>query len=126
MPRLWPVLVLALLFAGCTAKGEDDPFAYTRKPLYTGGFDLERIAGQSDQQQFRVGDGSIAALKVQVWVNATAGGGEVQLLDPSGRVVLTTTQTTEQRVPVNLGAWTVNVKGQPASTGHVSVLVTRA
>lgn len=119
------VLVAALLLAGCTAKGED-PFAYTKKPLYTGGFDLARLAGETDQQQFRVGDGSIAAIRIQVWVNATAGGAQVQILDPSGRAAVTTTESVDKTVPVNLGAWTVVVDGEPAAAGHVGILVTRA
>lgn len=118
------LLLAALLLAGCTAQGED-PFAYTRKPLYTGGFDLAKLDGGEETQQFRVGDGSIGAIRLQIWVNATEGGATVTILDPSGRVVLTTDSTRETSVPVNLGAWTVKIQGQPNSSGHVGILVTR-
>lgn len=120
----------ALVLAGCAAKGQQDPFAYTRKPLYTGHFDLDPLAGgKVDSQQFRVEDGSIAEIRVQVWVNATAGGALVEILDPSGRTVVSTTTHAEQRFPLNLGIWTVKVRGQPDEAGQVAggvgILVTR-
>lgn len=124
MTRL-ALLLAATLMAGCTASGELDPLAYTKKPLYTGGFDLARIAGGTDSQEFRVTDGSIAAIIIQVWVNATEGGGRVQIADPSGKVVVDTTGVADERVPLNLGVWTVTVDGEPASAGRVHILATR-
>lgn len=127
-PALVLAVACALLAAGCFAKAGEDPFAYTKKPLYTGGFDLEDIKGE-DSQQFRVEDGSIALVRVQVWVNATAGGARVELTDPSGRVVLTTTEGAAQEYPLKLGIWTVKVTPVPdasgAAAGHVAVLATR-
>ena len=118
------LLVVAAL-AGCTAEGTHDPFAYMKKPLYTGGFDLEDI-GTSDQQEFRVEDGSILQVYTQVWVNATMGGALVEVSDPSGRVVLSTTQHAENGLPMTLGVWTVKVTPDSAeAAGHVGVLVTR-
>ena len=122
-------LVVAGLFvvaAGCTARGgDDDPWAYTRKPLYAGGFDLERIAGQTDAQEFRVTDGSIGAIRVLVWVNATAGGGTVRIYDPSGDLRLTTSETVERQYGLQLGSWRVEVEGQPASAGVMHILAVR-
>lgn len=125
MRRTLVALLVVLALAGCTAKSQEDPFAYTKKPLYTGGFDLEDISG-TDQQQFRVEDGSIAVVNVQVWVNATAGGATVEVIDPSGRTMMSTTQTTEQGFPLKLGVWTVKVtpSGEDAA-GHVGILATR-
>lgn len=122
------LLVLAVALAGCSAKGED-PLAYTKKPLYGGVFDLGTLKNGTDQQQFRVQDGSIGMIKVNVWVNATAGGARVNVYDPSGRMVLTTTETTERSFPLNLGQWRVEVVGMPddtgASAGHANIIVTR-
>lgn len=123
----WSLVALLCVaaLAGCTAKGTHDPFAYMKKPLYTGGFDLEAIVA-SDQQEFRVEDGSILQVYAQVWVNATAGGARVEISDPSGRVLLSTAQDAEQGFPMTLGVWTVKVT--PTSedaAGHVGVLVTR-
>lgn len=126
--RLLTLLLPALVLAGCSA-GADDPFAYTRKPLYTGYFDLDPLAGgKTDSQEFRVEDGSIGRIHVQVWINATAGRGQVDLVDPSGRTALTTTSSTTQSYPLTLGVWKVVVRGEPdggALAGHVGVLVTR-
>lgn len=123
----WSLVALLCVaaLAGCTAKGSNDPFAYMKKPLYTGGFDLEDIATR-DQQEFRVEDGSILQVYAQVWVNATAGGAQVEISDPSGRVVLSTTEHAEQGFPMTLGVWRVKVT--PTSedaAGHVGILVTR-
>lgn len=117
-------LACALLAAGCTANGQD-PYAYAKKPLYTGGFNLERVGPEGDSQEFRVQDGSIASIRVQVWFNGTAGDATVEVSDPSGRVVLTTTETADRSFPLNLGAWRVSVKASEGSTGHIGVLVTR-
>lgn len=121
-------LVLAVALAGCSAKG-DDPLAYTKKPLYASVFDLGAIQNGTDEQQFRVQDGSIGMIKVSIWVNATAGGARVNVYDPSGRMVLTTAETVERSFPLNLGQWRVEVVGQPdatgAAAGHVNVIVTR-
>lgn len=122
------LLTLAVALAGCSAKGED-PLAYTKKPLYGGVFDLGELGNGTDQQQFRVQDGSIGMIKVNVWINATAGGARVNVYDPSGRMVLTTTETTERAFPLNLGQWRVEVLGMPdetgASAGHANIIVTR-
>ena len=128
MRVLATALVAALVLAGCAARGggENDPWAYTRKPLYAGGFDLARIAGETDSQVFRVTDGSIAAIRVLVWVNATAGGGTVRLFDPSGNLVLTTSETVERQYGLQLGEWRVEVDAQPASAGRVHILSVRA
>lgn len=116
------LLVLAVAFAGCSAKGED-PLAYTKKPLYAGGFDLATLKNDTDEQQFRVQDGSIAQIKVNVWINATAGGARVNVYDPGGRMVLTTTETVARAYPLNLGQWRVVVEGMPDETGAASGLV---
>lgn len=118
-------LVAAVALAGCSAEGGQDPYAYTKKELYSGGFDLARIAGQTDSQQFRVTDGSIAAIRAMVWVNATAGGATVTMRDPGGDVALATDATSERSFPLELGAWTVEVAGQPGSAGRVHILVVR-
>ena len=117
-------LAVMLTMAGCIAKANHDPYAYTRKPLYTGGFDLDGRTA-ADEQQFRVEDGSIARVRAQVWVNATAGGALVEITDPSGRTVMSVTDDGEMGFPLHLGVWTVRVTPQGESTGHVSVLVTR-
>lgn len=119
------LLAAAALLAGCSAQGSQDPFAYTRKPLYAGGFDLARMAGE-ETQEFRVQDGSIGMLRVLVWVNATAGGAQVDITDPSGRTIVSTTDTTEATTGLNLGAWHVRVSPQAESAGTVHVLVVRA
>lgn len=119
------LLVLAALVTGCTASGDQDPFAYAKKPLYAGGFKLERLGANTETQEFRVTDGSIASIHMLVWVNATAGGATVSIADPSGRTVLTTSETMERSVPLNLGAWKVSVTGQEGAAGIVHVLVVR-
>jgi hypothetical protein len=119
-------LVAAVALAGCSSSDEStDPYAYTKKELYSGGFDLARLAGANDSQEFRVSDGSIAAIRVLVWVNATAGGATVTIRDPGGDVLLQTTETTERSLGLELGAWTVEVQGQPESAGRVHILVVR-
>lgn len=127
-PSLAFALALALALVGCAAKADDpasDPFAYTRKPLYTGGFALDQLGGQTRSQEFRVTDGSIGAIRVQVWVNATAGGATVEVVDPSGDLTLLTQETTDTTVGLDLGAWTVRVTPDPGSAGAVAILVTR-
>lgn len=119
-------LLAILTLAGCTAEGGQDPWAYTKKPLYAGGFDLARVAGATDAQEFRVTDGSIAAIRVFVWINATAGGATVRVFDPSGHALLTTSETVERQYGLELGAWRVEVDGQPESAGIVHVLAVRA
>lgn len=116
------LVVLALVLAGCSAQGRQDPFAYAKKPLYSSHFDLDPlVGGKTDGQEFRVEDGSIAAVRVQVWVNATAGGANVEIKDPSGRVVMTTSGPhADQSFPLNLGIWTVTVVGVPDAEGKLS------
>lgn len=121
-------LALAVVLAGCAARGSDDPLAYTRKPLYVGGFALAQVAqteNLTQSQQFWVSDGSIGEIHVQVWVNATKGGARVIVTDPSGHVALDTTTAAEQGFGLNLGAWKVTVEAEPESAGLVGVLVTR-
>lgn len=125
MRTAFALLALAALVAGCTASGETDPWAYTKKPLYASGFQLDRIAGGEDAQQFQVTDGSIASIRMQVWINATQGGGTLTIRDPGGRVVLETTETTERQTTLNLGQWTIHAAGLPGSAGTIHVLVTR-
>lgn len=122
---LLAALAASLLLAGCTATGQEDPFAYTRKPLYAGGFNLEKLAGASETQEFRVTDGSIASVRMLVFVNATAGGATVTLTDPAGKTVLVTSETTERATALNLGAWKARVDVQQGSAGLVHVLVVR-
>lgn len=116
--------VVALLVAGCAARGED-PFAYTKKPLYTGGFDLARLTSEGQVDQFRVTDGSIGQIHVQVWINETAGGATIVVQDPSGRTMLTTSEDADQRFALALGEWRVKVTPQEGSAGIVHVLATR-
>jgi hypothetical protein len=118
-------LALAAGLSGCVARGQKtDPFAYAKVPLFASRFDLASAGNES--QQFRVEDGSIAMLRVQVWVNATVGGmEELQLVGPSGSVAWTTSSAGETSVPVDLGTWTVTVSAHPGSAGSVDVLVTR-
>ncbi|HET6405727.1 MAG TPA: hypothetical protein VFH78_13880 [Candidatus Thermoplasmatota archaeon] len=126
--RLALLVTVAVLLAGCSARGsnpENDPWAYTKKPLYAGGFDLARVAGETDSQVFRVTDGSIAAIRVMVWINATAGGATVRVFDPSGNNVLTTSETIERQYGLQLGEWRVEVDGQPESAGIIHILAVR-
>lgn len=126
--RTFALLCTAVLLAGCASSGageSSDPWAYTRKPLYAGGFDLAKLAGTNETQQFQVTDGSIGAIQAHVWINATQGGATVTLRDPSGKAVLTTTQTTQEQFGLNLGRWTATVEGLPGSSGSVHVIVVR-
>lgn len=123
------LLVAAVALSGCAANAQD-PFAYAKKPLYTGHFELPPLAvGKTDSQEFRVEDGSIGQVRIQVWVNATAGEGKVDVIDPSGRTLLSTTTQADQSFPLNLGVWRVVVAGTPDGEGRldgsVGVLVTR-
>lgn len=126
--RLAPILVACVLAigSGCVAKAGQDPFAYTKKPIYAGGFDLDDLQGP-DHQEFRVEDGSIGAVRVHVWVNATAGGARADIQDPSGRTVLSTMEEAQEDLPLKLGVWRVTVTPSPdvPSAGHVGVLALR-
>jgi hypothetical protein len=119
------LLIPALFLAGCTATGDSDPFAYARKPLYTGGFEIAEIGEDGDSQTFRVTDGSIASVRMLVWVNASAGGATVTIADPAGSTMMTTSETAERSVPLNLGVWTVDLQARPESVGLVHILVVR-
>lgn len=118
-------ILLAAGLAGCAARGNEDPFAYMRKPLYAGGFDLSKTVDEPKTDTFWVRDGSIAKVNVQVWVNATAGDARVLVRDPSGNVAIDTTSTTSGSFALNLGAWTVTVEGSEGAAGNVGVLATR-
>lgn len=123
-------LALAVALAGCTAQGGRDPFAYAKKPLYTGHFDLASMPVEGDTQQFFVDDGSLTKFRIRVFVNATEGGGRVDVFGPSGQLVVSSSATSDQTIPVDLGAWTVKVYRQPgeggAAAGSVELLVTRS
>lgn len=122
------LLVAATLLAGCTASGGEDPWAYTKRELYSGGFDLAKVAareGATDSQEFRVTDGSIGAIRLLVWVNATAGAPTVTINDPSGRTIVQTSETIERQAGLALGAWTVRVDSPPGTEGRVHILVVR-
>lgn len=127
--RIVPVLLVAALFplAGCvgSAGGEEDPFAYIRKPLFASNFDLERVGDGTDSMEFRVQDGSIVEVRIQVWVNATAGDAVVRVVKPSGHVVYETTTSGTRSVFVELGAWRVEVEGSNSPQGDVGVLILR-
>lgn len=119
---LW--LLLSLALAGCTASGSD-PFEYTRKPLYAGGFDLARLPAEGEGQQFRVTDGSIGQIHLLVWVNATADGARVWIADPDGATAVDTTSQVDVLVPLELGVWTVRVEPTGTPTGLVHLLALR-
>lgn len=125
MRRAVPALLAVVLFlAGCVAQAGNDPLAYTRKPLYSGGFDLDGM-NATDAQEFRVEDGSIVNVHVRVWVNATAGGARVDVYAPSGKLLHTTTEASHAALPLELGVWRVEIVPLGPSAGHVSVLATR-
>lgn len=120
------VAILAVPLSGCVSKAEHDMFAYTRQPLFASTFYVD-ASEEVDVKQFRVEDGSIFQLQFQVWVNMTAGAAHVEVVDPQGRVAITTTESVDRMLMVELGVWEVRVKsddGQPAE-GQVGVLVTR-
>jgi hypothetical protein len=117
------LLVVAAALAGCSARGSaPDYFAYTKKPLYVGTFDLAAGPGQ---QNFDVEDGSISALHVQVWVNATKGGAHVEFLDATGHPAWSTDASATMSLPVDIGTWTVNVTPAAGSAGNLGVVVLR-
>lgn len=124
MRLLAPLLFVALALAGCTASGQD-PWEYTKKPLYAGGFDLADLSGTSETQEFRVTDGSIGAIRLLVWVNATAGAANVRISNPSGHEVLSTSEFAERQYGLELGAWVVNVSAEENSAGVVHILAVR-
>lgn len=115
-----------LLMAGCSAKGAQDPFAYTRKDLAHTSFDLALTQNKTDEQQFRVEDGSIATIQLRVWVNATAGHATVDIYGPSGKKALSTSETTSATVPIDLGVWRIVVTGTSDAAGDASIVATRA
>lgn len=126
MKRALLALAVVVMLAGCSAKANrDDFFGYMRKPLYASGFDLAHAASAPQTQEFFVEDGSIASVRIQVWINATAGSGDVSIYTPSGHLVWHATSTGEQSIPLELGAWKIVVAGSPDAAGHVDVLVTR-
>lgn len=115
-------LLLASAFAGCAARGDDDPFAYMRKPLYASSYDL---ADAPIDDRFWVSDGSIAQVQVQVWVNVTEGDARVRVIDPAGHVSIDTTASTMQRFALRLGEWRVEVEASEGAVGEVGILATR-
>lgn len=115
--------LLAVASAGCVVTAKDDPFAYLREPLYSGGFDLT-ASSVAESQAFRVEDGSIAEVRVEVFVNLTQGRALVELVDPSGATVLSVAESVERGFPLRLGVWTVTVTPESAQ-GHVGILATR-
>lgn len=123
-------LVLAALaatipLAGCLGSADaEDPLAYLRKPLYASTFHLSELGEDgTDFQEFRVTDGSIVEIRLQVWINATAGAATVKITNPSGHVVFEGTQTGEVLAFVELGVWRVDVTG--SGEGEVGILATR-
>jgi len=119
---LLAVLVVAAM-AGCSARGAPDYFAYTKKPIYVGSFDL---AHGADRQNFYVEDGSIGQLRAQVWINATAGGARVDVVGSSGATVWSTSASGSQALRVDLGQWTVTVTPTDGAAGEVEIVVVRA
>lgn len=128
MRRTLFALVALGLLSGCVARGED-PFAYTKKPLYVSTFDLARLDDRPSEQGFRVEDGSIGAQHFEIYVNATKGGALVEIHDPAGALVISTTETTKTSIPLHLGAWRVTVTPQPDENdqieGKINIYVTR-
>ncbi|MFA5860908.1 MAG: hypothetical protein WDA16_04360 [Candidatus Thermoplasmatota archaeon] len=128
MRRALVIAILASVFlAGCAVRGEkQDPFAYTKKPLYTGHFDLADMRDGADSQEFRVEDGSIPSVHVRAWMNMTSGGAaRLDVVDSSGRLVWTTSSTGETNAATNLGTWTVNVNALSGATGTIDVVAAR-
>jgi hypothetical protein len=126
--RLVTALLVAALvpLAGCLGSADaEDPYAYMRKPLYASTFDLDSVGDGADFQEFRVTDGSIVEIRIQVWVNSTAGDATVRVINPSGHTVFESTQSGSRLVMVELGAWRVEVEGANQPAGAVGVLVTR-
>ncbi|MEA3201131.1 MAG: hypothetical protein QOE90_2559 [Thermoplasmata archaeon] len=126
MRRLLVLLVVAVALAGCSARANKDAlFGYMKKPVFASSFPLADARAVPQSQQFFVEDGSIASLQIQVWVNATAGGATVSIVDAHGDEVLRTTQSTTVAAPLDLGAWKVTVAGTRDATGQVDILVMR-
>jgi hypothetical protein len=125
--KLLVTLVLLVALAGCSARGTGgDPWAYTRKPLYSGHIQLDGLTPEGERQTIFVEDGSINRIRASVWVNTTQGGAIVEFVTPSGQTVWSTTSTGAQSLPMELGAWTLRVRPLTAdTTGSVGVLVTR-
>ena len=120
------ILVAASLLAGCSARGDDDPFAYTRKPLYAGSFDLAALGeDHTVAQRFWVTDGSINNVRLLVWVNATQGTGAVSVYDPSGNLAISSSDEDGRTLPLRLGDWRVVVTGSSDAVGRVDVLALR-
>lgn len=123
------VLLASLLLAGCTARSSGtkaDPFAYTKKALYVGHFELADLKNGTDAQSFSVDDGSIASVRLRAWINATTGGpAQVEVVDSSGRLVWSTTSTGEATAATNLGTWTVRITAPLGSTGSIDVIAAR-
>lgn len=128
MRRLRVIVLLAsVLLAGCVARGEkQDPFAYTKKPLYVGHFDLVELKNGTAAQEFRVEDGSIAAVHLRAWINLTSGASaRLDVVDSSGRPVWATMSTGEATAATNLGTWSVNLSAPPGTAGTVDVVAAR-
>ena len=126
MKRIVLAILIVAMLAGCSAKGsKDDFFGYMKKPLYASSFNLERTRAAPQSEQFFVEDGSIGTISIQIWVNATAGAGTVQVYDPTGAEVIHTMQSMKQPFSLSLGAWKIVVTASPDAVGKVDALVTR-
>lgn len=125
-PTLLLALAVALVTAGCAARGNDDPFAYMQKPIHIDKFDLAETANDSITRQFWVTDGSIKQIQIQVWVNNTAGDARVVIKDPAGYETINTTASTMHRFGLNLGAWSITVSGSEDAAGDVGVVIVRS
>lgn len=128
VPRLAMALALAAatLVAGCAARGDVDPFAYMKKPLYNGAFDLADVAGGNVTHQFWVTDGSIAEIHARLSVEAAAGSARMILRDPSGAVAIDTAVDVDKRLALDLGAWSITIEASPDARGDAAALITRA
>lgn len=127
-----PILLLAIAsllpLAGCVgnAEGDDDRFAYMRKPLFATTFHLDPASNETQTQYFSVQDGSVINMRIYVWINATEGAATVNIINPSGNTIATFDETGQTSAHVRLGSWQVDVTPQEATDARVDVRVMRA